>query len=110
VIHHVADDHLFKDDGLFYRFRRDDNTYQGPHGRRSGFRAPPPPPPRHGVPFLVLACAADTRAYRLLTRRAMHIHAAMHARFVMVTAPPAGASGFWGWVSARLPLDGAAGS
>ncbi|XP_050402254.1 DEP domain-containing mTOR-interacting protein isoform X2 [Patella vulgata] len=27
IIHHVCDDHLFKDEKLFYRFRRDDNTY-----------------------------------------------------------------------------------
>ncbi|XP_065905940.1 DEP domain-containing mTOR-interacting protein-like [Dysidea avara] len=30
VIHHVCDDHGFKDEKLFYRFRRDDNTYAGP--------------------------------------------------------------------------------
>jgi hypothetical protein len=30
VIHHVVDDHCFKDEKLFYRFRRDDGTYQGP--------------------------------------------------------------------------------
>ncbi|XP_046543457.1 DEP domain-containing mTOR-interacting protein-like isoform X2 [Haliotis rubra] len=27
VIHHVCDDHSFKDEHLFYRFRRDDETY-----------------------------------------------------------------------------------
>ncbi|XP_071119063.1 DEP domain-containing mTOR-interacting protein-like [Haliotis cracherodii] len=27
VIHHVCDDHSFKDEHLFYRFRRDDDTY-----------------------------------------------------------------------------------
>ena len=26
----VVDDHCFKDEKLFYRFRRDDGTYQGP--------------------------------------------------------------------------------
>ncbi|XP_032232127.2 DEP domain-containing mTOR-interacting protein [Nematostella vectensis] len=26
IIHHVCDDHMFKDEMLFYRFRRDDNT------------------------------------------------------------------------------------
>ena len=26
----VCDDHTFKDDRLFYRFRRDDGSYQGP--------------------------------------------------------------------------------
>lgn len=30
VIHHVCDDHGFKDEKLFYRFRRDDGTYSGP--------------------------------------------------------------------------------
>ncbi|XP_019854510.1 PREDICTED: DEP domain-containing mTOR-interacting protein-like [Amphimedon queenslandica] len=30
VIHHVCDDHDFKDEKLFYRFRRDDNTYEEP--------------------------------------------------------------------------------
>ncbi len=29
VIHHVCDDHHFMDEGLFYRFRQDDGTYQG---------------------------------------------------------------------------------
>lgn len=27
IIHHVCDDHNFKDDALFYRFRQDDGTY-----------------------------------------------------------------------------------
>ncbi|XP_077991806.1 DEP domain-containing mTOR-interacting protein-like [Glandiceps talaboti] len=27
VIHHVCDDHLFKDEYLFYRFRKDDNSF-----------------------------------------------------------------------------------
>jgi hypothetical protein len=30
VIHHVCDDHEFKDEKLFYRFRKDDNTYEEP--------------------------------------------------------------------------------
>lgn len=30
LVHVVCDDHAFKDDRLFYRFRRDDGTYQGP--------------------------------------------------------------------------------
>lgn len=29
VIHHVVDDHNFKDEGMFYRFRKDDDTYMG---------------------------------------------------------------------------------
>lgn len=29
VIHHVEDDHNFKDEPVYYRFRRDDNTYLG---------------------------------------------------------------------------------
>eukprot|EP00040_Diaphanoeca_grandis_P034504 m.214088 g.214088 ORF g.214088 m.214088 type:complete len:477 (+) comp33169_c0_seq9:397-1827(+) len=29
VIHHVCDEHHFKDEALFYRFRKDDDTYQG---------------------------------------------------------------------------------
>lgn len=29
VIHHVCDDHNFKDEGLFFRFRKDDDTYKG---------------------------------------------------------------------------------
>lgn len=28
IIHHVCDDHVFKDEGLFYRFHRDDGTPQ----------------------------------------------------------------------------------
>ena len=28
--HTVCDDHYFKDDKLFYRFRKDDGTYQEP--------------------------------------------------------------------------------
>eukprot|EP00730_Choanoeca_flexa_P001686 TRINITY_DN10744_c0_g1_i2.p1 TRINITY_DN10744_c0_g1~~TRINITY_DN10744_c0_g1_i2.p1 ORF type:complete len:422 (+),score=109.84 TRINITY_DN10744_c0_g1_i2:1278-2543(+) len=55
VIHHVVDDHLFKDEGLFYRFREDDGTYK-----------------------------ANKRAYRLLARRALHIHAALHASGTMI--------------------------
>lgn len=29
IIHHVCDDHNFKDASLFFRFRKDDKTYQG---------------------------------------------------------------------------------
>ena len=30
VIHHVCDDHVFKDERLFFRFRKDDGTYEEP--------------------------------------------------------------------------------
>lgn len=30
VLHHVCDDHTYKDEFLFYRFRRDDGTYEEP--------------------------------------------------------------------------------
>jgi hypothetical protein len=30
VLHHVCDDHVFKDDKLFYRFRKDDGTFEEP--------------------------------------------------------------------------------
>jgi hypothetical protein len=29
ILHHVVDDHLLKDEGLFYRFRHDDGTLKG---------------------------------------------------------------------------------
>ena len=29
IVHHVVDDHNFKDEPMFYRFRRDDGTYKG---------------------------------------------------------------------------------
>eukprot|EP01147_Barroeca_monosierra_P004621 gene4621-6794_t len=55
VIHHVVDDHQFGDKPLFYRFRQDDGTFR-----------------------------ADKRAYQLACRRAVHIHAAMHASGIMI--------------------------
>eukprot|EP00043_Microstomoeca_roanoka_P013946 m.137245 g.137245 ORF g.137245 m.137245 type:complete len:448 (-) comp15889_c2_seq3:270-1613(-) len=55
MIHHVVDDHLFADKPLFYRFRMDDDTYQ-----------------------------ASSREYRLLCRKAVHIHAAMHISGIMI--------------------------
>ncbi|XP_030839118.1 DEP domain-containing mTOR-interacting protein [Strongylocentrotus purpuratus] len=35
IIHHVCDDHLFKDEMLFYRFRVDDNTFKDNRESRS---------------------------------------------------------------------------
>eukprot|EP00045_Choanoeca_perplexa_P006331 m.53835 g.53835 ORF g.53835 m.53835 type:complete len:438 (-) comp13587_c0_seq1:688-2001(-) len=65
IIHHVVDDHLFKDEGMFYRFRHDDGTLK-----------------------------ADTRSYRLLTRKAIHIHAALHASGLMIKDRDYGARTF----------------
>ncbi|EDQ86445.1 uncharacterized protein MONBRDRAFT_33845 [Monosiga brevicollis MX1] len=65
VMHHVVDDHLFKDEGLFYRFRRDDDTF-----------------------------LADKRSYRILIHKAMHIHASLHASGIMIKDRDYGARTF----------------
>lgn len=83
-MHHVCDDHVFKDGGLFFRFRRDDDTYKGSAGAAPGRMRPGPPRVSRLNFASVLFCPADDLAYRALLRKALHIYVASHASGTMI--------------------------